>query len=153
MLPKDYQTQDCSVARSLEIIGERWTLLIVREALFGCERFDEFAAALGIASNTLTHRLETLVEAGVLDKSADPNDSRRRIYRLTKSGEELGVVVEALREWGDRNTAGGESPPVSLSHNDCGGDLRAIVSCQKCKQPVRAGEVTRHEHRPLRSSK
>jgi DNA-binding HxlR family transcriptional regulator len=149
-LPRDYGTQDCSVARALEVVGERWTLLIVRSALLGAQTFDDFAAALGVATNTLTKRLESLVDAEVLVRTEDPTDKRRRIYNLTAKGRRLEVVVEALREWGDRYEAGGR-PPVSFSHRGCGGDLEIDMRCARCGAHLDTrADVARHEHRPVR---
>lgn len=150
MLPNRYPTQDCSIARSLEIIGERWTLLVVREALLGTRSFDDFEQSLGIAANTLARRLEDLTANEVLARTIDPTDRRRKIYTLTEKGQRLGLVVEALRQWGDQY--GGETPPASHTHQSCGGDLHLAVRCGECGESVTsfARDIARNEHRPIR---
>jgi DNA-binding HxlR family transcriptional regulator len=148
VLPKNYDTQDCSVARALEVVGERWTLLIVRECLLGTRHFDEFQSRLGIASNVLSSRLSALVDDGILQQDIDPDDARRKVYELTRAGRELGVVVEALREWGDRNSDG--HPPVRMTHIDCGGDLQVEIRCTRCGEQVGRRDIARRETRSIR---
>jgi DNA-binding HxlR family transcriptional regulator len=107
MLPRDYDTQPtCGVARALEIVGERWTLLIVRDAFLGRRRFEEFQESLGIARNVLTDRLRTLVDEGVLERVRYSERPERFEYRLTPKGRELLVALTALREWGERHAGG-----------------------------------------------
>src|SRR5918999_5416953 len=101
MLRRTYDRELCTVARSLEVIGERWTLLIVRDALTGLSRFDQFRRRLGIAANVLSVRLDGLVGAGVLERGAYPTHPPRYEYRLTPMGRELAVVVVALLQWGN----------------------------------------------------
>lgn len=150
MLPNRYPSQDCSIARSLEIVGERWTLLVVREALLGATSFDDFEQGLGIAPNTLARRLEDLTEHEVFARAVDPTDRRRKIYTLTEKGRRLGLVVESLRQWGDQY--GGETPPATHTHQSCGGDLHVSLTCRQCGDPITsfARDIVRHEHRPLR---
>ena len=102
MLSREYEGQNCSIACALEIVGERWTLLIVRDAFLGLRRFDEFRESLGIARNVLADRLHWLVSQGILH--ADPYGSRpdRYEYRLTAKGRDLFVALTALRQWGDK---------------------------------------------------
>ena len=104
----------CSVARSLSVLGERWTLLIVREALSGTTRFESFRENLGVAANVLSERLNTLVECGVLRREAYQEAGRRTQYEysLTETGLELHVVVGALQQWGDQNLPRPEGPSV-----------------------------------------
>ena len=104
----------CSVARSLSVLGERWTLLIVREALSGTTRFESFRENLGVAADVLSERLNTLVECGVLRRDAYQEAGRRTQYEysLTKTGLELHVVVGALQQWGDQNLPRPEGPSV-----------------------------------------
>ena len=151
VLPKDYASQDCSIARALEVVGERWTLLVVREALLGARSFDDFEAGLGIPTNTLAKRLELLVAHDILERSVDPEDGRRRTYRPTARGRQLQLVVEALREWGDRHLVDGR-PPVSVIHRECGSDIELVARCASCDRDIEltAGEVERVEHRPVR---
>lgn len=98
---KSFETMNCSLAQTLEIIGERWTLLILRDAFFGIRRFDQFQNNLGIARNILSARLKKLVDEGILDKTATPGDSRHE-YRLTDKGLDLQPVLLAMTHWGDQ---------------------------------------------------
>ncbi|HZQ15759.1 MAG TPA: helix-turn-helix domain-containing protein [Gaiellaceae bacterium] len=101
MLRRDYDGQNCSIARALEVVGERWTLLIVRDAFLGRRRFDEFQASLGVSRNVLTERLNRLVEEGILDRVLYQERPERYEYRLTKKGRDLHLALTALRQWGD----------------------------------------------------
>jgi len=112
MRRKSFAHMNCSIARALEQIGEWWTFLIVREALMGTRRFEEFCSNLGIARNILAARLKKLVARGILERSAAPGDARRVEYRLTEKGRALFPVVMALREWGDRWVIGPGRVPV-----------------------------------------
>jgi DNA-binding HxlR family transcriptional regulator len=141
MLGRTYEDQVCSVARTLEVLGERWTLLIVRDAMLGLRRFDDFQRSLGIARNVLTDRLNRLVEAGVLERVRYQERPPRDEYRLTPAGRELAVPVVALMHWGDRHLAGPAGPPRLTRHRDCGGTLRAELVCTKCGEPATPGRV------------
>ena|SRR5579859_3105280 len=141
MLGRTYDDQVCSVARALEVLGERWTLLIVRDAILGLRRFDDFQASLGVARNVLADRLGRLVEAGVLDRVPYQDRPVRYEYRLTAMGRELGVPVIGLMHWGDRHLAGPDGPPRLTRHRGCGGDLALTLTCTGCGGPVPAGEV------------
>jgi DNA-binding HxlR family transcriptional regulator len=110
MLHRDYDGQNCSIARSLEVVGERWTLLIVRDAFFGLTRFEEFQENLGIARNVLTDRLNRLVDEAILERV--PYSERRYEYRLTKKGRDLNIALAGLRQWGDKYIS--EKPPTVL---------------------------------------
>jgi DNA-binding HxlR family transcriptional regulator len=118
---------DCSVARALGEIGERWSLLIIREAIMGSSRFDEFHRRLGIARNILQARLSTLVEADVLQRSLSLENARIPIYALTKKGWDIFPVVAALMHWGDRWLDGGEGPPVILVDSATGSEIQQLV--------------------------
>jgi DNA-binding HxlR family transcriptional regulator len=109
MLKRDYEGQNCSIARALEIVGERWTLLIVRDAFLGLRRFDQFQESLGIARNVLTDRLNRLVEEGILERVRYSERPERYEYRLTGKGRELNIALTALRQWGDKHLS--EKPP------------------------------------------
>ena len=109
MLPNDYEGQNCSIARALEVVGERWTLLIIRDALLGLRRFNQFQESLGIAPNVLTHRLNRLVEEGILARVRYSERPERYEYRLTTKGRDLAVTLAGLRQWGDRYLS--EKPP------------------------------------------
>lgn len=143
MLPRVYEDQDCSIARALEAIGERWTLLIVREALAGTRRFDEFQARLGIARNVLSARLERLVAEGILERRPYRERPLRCEYVPTAKGEDLLPVTLALLAWGDRyysDAAAG--PPVVLRHDPCGADLAPRTVCGRCGGEARAANVS-----------
>jgi DNA-binding HxlR family transcriptional regulator len=103
MLTRDYQGQElCSVARTLEIIGDRWTWLVIRDAFLGLTRFGEFRDSLGIAPNVLTERLNRLVDEGIFERALYSEQPERYEYRLTEKGSDLFVGLNALRQWGDR---------------------------------------------------
>ena len=101
MLKRDYEGQECSIARALEIVGERWTLLIIRDAFLGIHRFDEFQESLGIARNVLADRLNRLVEEGILERVRYSERRDRYEYHLTTKGRQLDVALAGLRQWGD----------------------------------------------------
>jgi DNA-binding HxlR family transcriptional regulator len=109
VLKRDYEGQVCSIARALEVVGDRWTLLILRDVVLGHSRFDEFLDSLGVASNVLTDRLNRLVAEGVLERVRYNERPERFEYRLTKKGRELGPVLIALMQWGDRHLS--DKPP------------------------------------------
>lgn len=109
MLKREYEGQVCSIARTLEIVGDRWTLLIVRDVFLGNRRFDQLLESLGVASNVLTDRLNRLVDEGILERVAYSERPPRYEYRLTAKGKELRVPLLALMQWGDRHLS--EKPP------------------------------------------
>ncbi|MBB5954016.1 DNA-binding HxlR family transcriptional regulator [Saccharothrix tamanrassetensis] len=141
MLRRTYDGQICSVARTLEVVGERWTLLIVRDALLGVTRFDGFLGRLSIARNVLSDRLSGLVEHGVLERVQYQDRPPRHEYRLTNRGRELTTVILSLREWGDRHLAGEAGPPQLSEHADCGGRITTRVVCERCAEQVPPGRV------------
>ncbi len=149
MLPSEYTTQDCSIARSLELIGERWTLLVIRSALLGRTTFNGFMADLGIATSTLTRRLDGLVDNGLMEVRTDPVDHRKNRYELTEAGRSLWVTVETIREWGDDLHLDSE-PPLTMSHRGCGGATRATVVCATCDEPLGPDQLEIVRHRPVR---
>ena len=112
MLKRGYEGQNCSIARTLEIVGERWTLLIIRDVFLGLRRFDQLQESLGVARNVLTDRLNRLVEDGVLERVQYSERPLRFEYRLTKKGRELNLALTALRQWGDAHLS--EKPPRLL---------------------------------------
>ena len=126
MLNRDYEGQEyCGVARSLEIVGERWTLLIVRDAFLGIRRFEEFQSSLGIARNVLTDRLNRLVEEGIFDRVRYSERPERFEYRLTTKGRQLNIALTALREWGERYVV--EGPPRVLRRRSDGKPVTAAL--------------------------
>jgi DNA-binding HxlR family transcriptional regulator len=131
MLGNSYTGQVCSAARALEVVGERWTILIVRDAFLGVRRFDEFQRSLGIARNVLQGRLESLVENGILERVRYQERPERFEYRLTEKGLDLWPVVVSLLAWGDRHMAP-DGPPVVLEHRGCGGRVNDRRICDSC---------------------
>ena len=109
MLKRDYEGQNCSIARALEVVGERWTLLIIRDAFLGLRRFEQFQESLGIARNVLTDRLNRLVEEGILERVRYSERPERHEYRLTAKGRDLQIALAGLRQWGDQYLS--EKPP------------------------------------------
>src|SRR3954464_14897760 len=120
MLQRDYPGQVCSIARALEVIGERWTLLILRDAVLGLTRFEDFQESLGVASNTLTNRLKLLCDEDVLERVPDPQRPGRPKYVLTEKGRELGPALIVLLKWGDRHYPTPDGPPRLAPPPACG---------------------------------
>ena len=131
-LGRDYETQTCSVAGTLELVGERWTLLIVRELLMGVHRFDDLQRDLGIARNVLQARLTRLVAHGLVARDVYQEHPPRFEYRLTGAGLELWPVIVALMQWGDRHLVQPDGPPVTLEHRNCGGAVDGHLCCERC---------------------
>lgn len=127
----------CSVAQCLEVIGEWWSMLIVRDVFLGVTRFDDFQERLGISRNILNQRLNRLVDAGVLKKLAYSEHPPRFDYRLTDKGRDLWPVLTAMRQWGDRHAAP-EGPPLQVEHQRCGQVGRAVMVCSECGEPLDA---------------
>ncbi len=141
MLGNDYPGQNCSIARALELVGERWTLLVLRDVFLGVRRFDALQRDLGVARNVLTARLERLVEQGILERVAYQERPRRYEYRLTERGLDLWPVIVELLRWGDRHAAPAAGPPVVLRHRGCGGELGERRICSRCGQALERGDV------------
>lgn len=142
VLSRTYEGQVCSVARTLELIGERWTVLILREVFRGNRRFDQMQGALGIARNVLTARLEHLQEAGILERRRYQERPARYEYMLTEKGIDLWPVLMQMLIWGDKHLAEG-GPPVYVEHRDCGGQPDEHLICDRCGEPLHARNVTR----------
>jgi DNA-binding HxlR family transcriptional regulator len=140
VLPHTYEGENCSIAKSLELLGERWTLLIVREAFRGRRRFEEFAERLDIARNVLSTRLARFVDEGVLERVAYQQRPLRFEYRLTDKGRDLWPVIVSLLQFGDRHYAPA-GPPVLLRHRDCGGLLDDRRRCTRCGAELGPGDV------------
>jgi DNA-binding HxlR family transcriptional regulator len=140
MLNRTYDSQVCSAARALEIVGERWTLLIVRDALLGVRRFEDFQRGLGVARNILTDRLNRLVDEGVLERRAYSERPLRYEYRLTDKGRDLWPIVHSLVTWGDRYQAPA-GPPRTFTHRDCGGAVDDHRICETCGARLEVRDV------------
>ena len=119
---EELRVRDCSIKRTLDVIGEKWTLLVLREAFYGARRFEQFLANVGCARTLLSERLATLVEHGVLQREPyrEPGQRERHQYLLTAKGHDLFAAVTALMHWGDRWEACPEGGPVVVRHHDCG---------------------------------
>ncbi|GLF98786.1 winged helix-turn-helix transcriptional regulator [Streptomyces yaizuensis] len=142
MLRRIYEGQDCSLAHALEVVGERWSLLIVRNVLLGIKRFDGHLGDLGIARNVLTDRLNRLVEYGILERVRYQDRPTRYEYHITQMGRDLTPAVVALMQWGDRYLSGEAGPPRRIEHIGCEGDVRVDLACERCARPVANEEVT-----------
>ena len=131
----------CSVARTVDVIGEWWTPLIVRDAFYGTSRFEDFQRSLGLARNVLATRLERLVAAGIMERRPYEQHPPRDEYALTEKGRDLFPIIAALMAWGDRYTAGEAGPPLLLVHEPCGapGALRAV--CDQCGEPMSLANI------------
>ena len=131
----------CSLARSLELIGDWWSPLIVRDLFVGITRFDELIEDLGISRNLLTRRLKALAEGGVIERNAYQLRPARYEFRLTAAGRELVPVMLALTEWGDRWAAPREGRPMLFIHRRCGHQFRPQVTCSECGEEITADAV------------
>jgi DNA-binding HxlR family transcriptional regulator len=141
MLRNDFDGQVCSVARALEVVGERWTILILRDVFLGLRRFDEIRADLGIARNVLSSRLDKLVDEGVLERRRYQERPPRDEYRLTEKGLDLWPVIVSLMNWGDEYAPAPGGPPVVMHHRDCGGAVTAHRTCSRCGALLGARDV------------
>jgi DNA-binding HxlR family transcriptional regulator len=141
MLGRTYDRENCSAARTLEIVGERWSLLIIRNAMFsGATRFTEFQRQLGIAPNILSSRLDRFVSEGLMQTRPLTDDHETRAYVLTGKGRDLEPVIIALTEWGDR-WAAPDGPPVIYEHEGCGGPVHVHLTCEACDAEPEPGQV------------
>jgi len=140
----------CSVARTLSVVGDRWTLMILRDAFLGARRFEQFGA-VGLTRHRLSDRLRRLVHAGVLDRVPYQDRPRRFEYRLTEKGRDLYPVIVSLVRWGDRWMAGDDGPPVELVHRDCGHVVMPELACPHCARPVAARDMRVRPGRALRT--
>jgi DNA-binding HxlR family transcriptional regulator len=145
--PGDLDATQCSIASTVQIIGDRWTLLILRDAFRGIRRFDAFHQDLGIARNLLTDRLNRLVGHGILDKVAYQDRPVRYEYRLSPKGVELSPSLVALMKWGDTWMAGDNGPPVVLVHDGCENPVQQTFTCPDCEATVTPLQLrNRHSH-------
>ena len=131
-----------SVGRALGLIGDHWTLMILREALFGVRRYGQLARNLGIPRPTLSARLRSMVDSGLLERVQYASDPDRYEYRLTEAGRELFPAAALLMRWGDRYLAGPEGPPIVLRHHACGEIADPVLTCAKCGKEITAHDVT-----------
>ena len=141
MLPRSYDGQNCSIARALEVLGDRWTILVIRDAFLGVRRFEDFQRDLGVARNVLTDRLGRLVDEGILERVLYQERPARHEYRLTEKGIDLWPVTIALLQWGDRHYVPEAGRPRVVRHRDCGGELTRHLTCQRCGAVVGPRDV------------
>jgi len=127
----DWSVENCTVGRAVAILGEKWTLVVLREVFNGIRRFDDMRVRTHIPRRVLTNRLATLVEHGVLRREPyrEPGARLRHEYRLTDKGMDLWPVLVAVREWGDRYLADADGPPLDIVHRDCGAQIRVEMRC------------------------
>lgn len=129
----NYQASNCSIARTLQVLGEKWTMLIVRESFYGATRFEQFHTVLQCPRNLLSERLNLLVDEEILERSEyrEPGKRARMEYQMTDKGRELAQILLAFQQWGDRHKADPEGPPVIARHAGCGRDLNVAFVCDK----------------------
>lgn len=139
-LQREYTDQVCSVARALEVVGERWTLLVIRDVLLGVRRFEQLAQSVGTTPAMLTRRLRALVAEGVLERRRYQDRPERFEYHPTAKGRELFGVITTLMQWGDRHY-GPDGPPRTLIHQACGQPMDPRITCACCGDQVQLGDV------------
>jgi DNA-binding HxlR family transcriptional regulator len=133
------EPRPCSIARTLDLVGEKWALLAVREVFLGNHRFDEMIRRTGAPRDTLTARLRGLVAAGILERRQYCEHPARFEYHLTDAGRDLYPVILTLMRWGDQYLAGDDGPPLKLQHH-CGHQLVTELVCQSCGEPLHYGD-------------
>lgn len=138
---EDLADEPCSVARTVAVIGDRWTLMILRDVFLGVRRFEDFQARLGISRTITAERLKALVDEGVLRKVPYQDRPVRHEYRLTDKGLDLYPVIMAIVNFGDRHYAGEAGPPMLHRHKACGCDFEPVMTCSECHAPVGARDV------------
>jgi DNA-binding HxlR family transcriptional regulator len=138
---KELGRENCSIARTLAVVGDRWTLLVLRDSFLGVRRFEDFERSLRIARRVLSERLELLVAEDVLLRVPYRTRPARFEYRLTDKGHELYPAILSLVHWGDKHYAGRGGPPVIHKHLKCGRDFRSVLTCSECAEAVFAREV------------
>ena len=138
----DFGEFHCSIARTVDVVGERWTPMILRDVVLGVTRFDDIQRDLGVARNVLAARLEALVQDGILERKAYQENPVRHDYVLTQKGRELATALLALMAWGDRWADGGDGPPVQLVHEACGEHTDPALTCSCCGEPLALDELT-----------
>jgi DNA-binding HxlR family transcriptional regulator len=127
----------CSLARTLDVIGDPWTPLVLRDIAFGISRFDAIQANLGLSRKVLANRLQSLVDNGVVDRTAYQDNPPRHDYRLTEKGKDLAMVLVAVQAFGDKWEAGADGPPVRWMHTTCGEVTTAVLCCDRCGEQLR----------------
>lgn len=128
-----FSTENCTVGRTMEILGERWTVVVLREVFNGIRRFEDIRRHTAIPRQVLTNRLAVLVEHDILRRAPyqPPGSRQRHEYRLTTKGMDLYPIMVAIAQWGDRYVADPEGPPVEFRHRDCGARMGLVLTCQE----------------------
>jgi len=137
----ELSAEPCSLARSVAVIGDRWTLMLLRDCFLGIRRFEDFERRLGISRSLIAERLKRLVEEGVLRREAYQDRPVRHEYRLTDKGLDLHPVMMAIVHWGDMHYAGETGPPLIHRHRVCGHDFTPVMSCSECARTLTARDV------------
>lgn len=137
-----FEQWDCPIARTLDIVGEWWTPLVVRDLAIGISRFDSLQSNLGVSRKVLTQRLAKLREHGIVERRPYQHNPVRYDYRLTEKGDELAIVLLAMQSWGVRWLVGDEGPPLVMRHEPCGEITEPVVACSHCREPLRREELT-----------
>ena len=138
---RDLADENCSVARSVAVIGDRWTLMLLRDCFLGVRRFEDFERRLGISRSLIADRLKRLTDEGVLRREASQDRPVRHEYRLTDKGLALHPVIMAIVHWGDAHYADASGPPMIHRHRVCGHDFAPVLTCSECARPVSARDV------------
>jgi len=138
---QDLAQEDCSLSRTLAVVGDRWTLLILRDAFLRVRRFEELEKSLKIARRVLSERLALLVDEGILARVPYQHRPTRYEYRLTEKGLDLYPAILSLVHWGDKHYPDKKGPPVLHKHLKCGHDFHSVLTCSECGEPVSAREV------------
>jgi DNA-binding HxlR family transcriptional regulator len=141
----DFGDMTCSIARALGILGEPWTLLILRDILLGFTQFDEIREDLGISTNVLSDRLRVLADNEVVERRPYGNHPNRFEYTLTPKGEDAIPIILALVAWGDRWEAGKTGPPTHVVHLDCGRPTKAVTHCSECGERIEPARLEYHQ--------
>jgi DNA-binding HxlR family transcriptional regulator len=138
-----FSADHCSVKRALDIVGEKWTFLVLREAFYGAHRFEQFHERVGCARNILSDRLATLVGHQVLERVPyrEPRQRERHEYRLTEKGRDLVTALIALMHWGDRWEADQAGPAVEVLHRACGHPVEVVLRCSHDHEPLSAADT------------
>jgi DNA-binding HxlR family transcriptional regulator len=131
----------CTIARSVDVLGDHWNLLLIRQACLGTRRFEDFQRSLNIGRNILTLRLNRLVDEDLLERVEYRHNPPRREYRLTQKGREVYPILAAMAAWGERWLTGPEGTPLVLHHTGCGRDMRAVVVCSECSESIDVRQV------------
>jgi DNA-binding HxlR family transcriptional regulator len=137
----DTSSWPCTIARSVDVLGDHWNLLIIRQACLGTRRFDDFQTALGIGRNILTQRLTRLVDEELVCRVEYQQRPPRCEYRLTDKGRDVYPILAAMAAWGERWLTGPEGTPLILHHSPCVHDMHAVVVCSECAAPLDVRDV------------